>query len=127
MEDTLQITLDKLPQLLALLGGTADAAPDLNPLLGSYVIVRSRDSGVHAGTLAYHRDRHVRLTDARRLWYWVAAKEHTLSAVSLHGLKSDSKIASAVESIDVLDACEIIPCTDTAKASIQGAKSHEPR
>jgi hypothetical protein len=120
----MQIDITKLPELLALLG--ASAPSPASPLIGKHVIVRSRDSGVHAGTLTAVNGRHVSLTNARRLWYWVAAKEHTLSAVALHGLKSGSKLASPVAQVDVLDACEITPTTTTAQASIDGMKSHEP-
>lgn len=127
----MKIDIDKIPELLALLGATCDkstsepAAP--HDLAGLYVIVRSRDSGVHAGILVSVTGRTVVLNNSRRLWYWVAAKEHTLSAVSLHGLGDGCKIASAVERIDVLDACEIIPCTTKSRASIEGYKSHDPR
>ena len=121
----MQIDITKLPELLALLGGTSTPSP-ASPLIGKHVIVRSRDSGVHAGTLTSINGRHVSLTNARRLWYWVAAKEHTLSAVALHGLKDGSKIASSVSHVEILDACEITPTTATAQASIEGTKSHDP-
>ena len=121
----MKIDIAKLPELLALLGGTEAQSP-APPLIGKHVIVRSRDSGVHAGYLTAVSGRHVSLTNSRRLWYWVAAKEHTLSAVALHGLKDTSKIASAVGTIEILDACEITPTTDIARASIEGTKSHEP-
>lgn len=121
----MQIDLNKLPQLLALLGGCETQSP-ASHLVGKHVIVRSHDSGVHAGVLECINGRHVSLTDARRLWYWKAAKEHTLSAVALHGLGSGSKIASAVERIEILDACEVTPTTGTAQDSIEGYASHAP-
>ena len=126
----MKIDIDKIPALLALLGATDKGDVKANAphdLAGSYVIVRSRDSGVHAGTLVGVDGRTVVLESARRLWYWVAAKEHTLSAVSLHGLGDGCKIASQVERIDVLDACEIIPATSAARTSIEGYRSHDPR
>lgn len=126
----MKIDIDKIPALLALLGGSDQPevkASSAHDLAGSYVIVRSRDSGVHAGTLVSVDGRTVALEASRRLWYWVAAKEHTLSAVSLHGLGDGCKIASEVERIDVLDACEIIPATSDARTSIEGYKSHDPR
>ncbi|MGB1214939.1 MAG: DUF6948 domain-containing protein [Pikeienuella sp.] len=109
------------------LEATTVSDTDTSPLVGKYVIVRSRDSGVHAGFLARHQGCHISLTDSRRLWYWKAAKEHTLSAVSLFGLSGGSKISSAVGRIEILDACEIIPCTPTSQDSIQGITSHDPR
>lgn len=125
-EEIMQIDIDKIPALLALLGEKAPPSSPASRLIGRYVIVRSRDSGVHAGVLSSINGRHVSLTDSRRLWYWQAAKEHTLSAVSLHGLASGSKIASAVSQIEILDACEIIPATEAACDSIKGMKSHVP-
>ena len=126
----MKIDIDKIPALLALLGAgdQAEVKPATShDLTGSYVIVRSRDSGVHAGTLMSVDGRTVVLEDSRRLWYWVAAKEHTLSAVSLHGLGDGCKIASQVERIDVLDAFEIILAISAARTSIEGYKSHDPR
>lgn len=122
----MKIEIAKIPELIALLNGDAPSASPASPLVGSHVIVRSRDSGVHAGTLVAIAGRHVSLNNARRLWYWKAAKEHTLSAVALHGLGSGSKIASAVSRIEILDACEITPTTAGAQAGIEGYASHAP-
>lgn len=126
----MQIDLNKLTALAEILGGGASPAPTIHPadqLIGQFVIVRSRDSGVHAGTLASIQDRTVRLTGSRRLWYWKAAKGHTLSGVALHGLDaSASKIAGELREIAILDACEIIPTTAAAGKSILGAAEYEP-
>ena len=125
------MSIEKLTKILELL---RDDAPAPNPadhpasqMIGQFVIVRSRDSGVHAGTLASVRDRTVCLTGARRLWYWKAAKGHTLSGVALHGLDvASSKIAGELGEVVVLDACEIIPTTATAGQSILGAAEYDP-
>lgn len=126
----MQIDLNKLTALAEILGGGASPAPTCRPvdqLIGLFVIVRSRDSGVHAGTLMSAQDRTVRLTGSRRLWYWKAAKGHTLSGVALHGLNtSASKIAGEVAEIVILDACEIIPTTAAAGQSILGAPEYAP-
>ena len=95
-------------------------------LLGQYVIVRSGQSGVHAGFLTQRHNRLVVLKESRRLWYWEAKKEHTLSAVALHGLGDGSKIAAALPMIEILDACEIILVSGDAMRSIQGFASYEP-
>ena len=129
------MNIDEMQALLTLINGGSPAQNKppadehheaVSALIGKYVIVRSRDSGVHAGTLVSRSGRTVVLIGSRRLWYWVAAKEHTLSAVSLHGLGDGSKISSAVETIEILDACEIIQATVTAQASIEGYTSHDP-
>ena len=96
-------------------------------LIGQFVIIRSRDSGVHAGTLVSCIDRTVCLIGARRLWYWKAAKGHTLSGVALYGLDATkSTIAGEVGEICILDACEILPTTAAAGQSILGAPEYDP-
>lgn len=126
----MQIDIDKLAKLAEILGGDVGAAPTTHPadhLIGQFVIVRSRDSGVHAGTLVSAQDRSVRLSASRRLWYWKAAKGHTLSGVALHGVDdSKSKIAGELREIVILDACEIIPTNAAAGQSILGAPEHDP-
>lgn len=95
-------------------------------LIGRHVIIRARDAGVHAGILAAHQGREVRLTGSRRLWYWKCAKGHTLTGVALNGLAKGSKIAGTLPDLTILDACEIIATTDEAQASIEGFATHEP-
>lgn len=105
------------------------AAPGLtDDLIGRHVIIRSNYAGVHAGILtAAGPGGKVRLSASRRLWYWWAAQGHTLTGVALHGLKAEkSKIAGALPDIVILDACEIIPTTAQAQASIEGAPTYEP-
>lgn len=118
------LTIGQAKELAKQFGG-AESEP-ASELIGTYVIVRSRDSGVHAGYLKSRHGRVAVLRGSRRLWFWVAAKEHTLSAVALYGLGEKSKIASEVSVIEILDACEIITVSDAARVSIQGVKSHVP-
>lgn len=94
-------------------------------LLNKYVIVRCRDAGVWAGYLTSRDGRCCVLKDARRLWLWQAADEHTLSGVVRHGLKTDeSKLSGPVEIVELLEACEVIPVTDKGKASILAQPIH---
>ena len=96
-------------------------------LIGRHVIIRATGAGVHAGILAAHDGKMVRLTNSRRLWYWHAAKGHSLTGVALHGLKAPkSKIAGTVADQVILDACEIIVTTPEAQASIEKVPAHEP-
>lgn len=125
------MNIEKLTTLLELLRDDAPAPNQVDhpasQMIGQFVIVRSRDSGVHAGTLVSVRDRTIRLTGSRRLWYWKAAKGHTLSGVALHGVDAkSSKIAGELGEIVVLDACEIIPTTAAAGQSILGAPEYDP-
>ncbi len=105
---------------------TAAAPPGIaGHLIGRHVIIRATGAGVHAGILAAHDGgQTVRLTNARRLWRWSAAKGHTLSGVALHGLRDGAtkgwtKIAAPVADQVILDACEIIATTPAAQTSIE--------
>lgn len=83
-------------------------------LKGEYVIIRSRDSGCHFGVLDSVNGRHVVLNKSRRMYRWWSAKEMTLTAVAKFGLntsKSELRIQSEIDGQEILDACEILPCT----------------
>lgn len=87
---------------------------------GDYVVVRARDAGVHAGEYVSHTGREVLLRNSRRLWRWSAVESISLSAVATFGIKHDgSRIAPVVASLAILDACEIIHCTEVARTSIR--------
>lgn len=93
--------------------------------LGSYVIVRSSQSGCWGGTLKSIDGDKVELTDARRLWRWWAAKGVSLSGVATHGLHpgkaSECRIAPAVSTALIIGVCEVLSTTADARASITGA------
>ena len=82
------------------------------------VIIRGDRSGVEFGTLAQN-GREVTLRNARRLWYWDGAA--TLSQLAKYGTSNPAscKFTVTVDSITILDAIEIIPCTDKAIKSIE--------
>ena len=90
--------------------------------IGKKVIVRGDHSGVEFGTLVAHKGSEVTLHNARRIWYWDGAA--TLSQLAKDGtaIPSNCKFTVYVESITILDAIEIIPCTDKAIKSIEGVK-----
>ena len=89
----------------------------------SYVIVRTYSAGVHAGELIGRDGREVELRNARRLWYWrTADRGISLSDVAVGGINAEkSKICVPVSSIILTEAIEIIPASDVARASIEGA------
>ena len=86
------------------------------------VIVRGDRSGVSFGTLVEKHGREVTLENCRRLWYWDGAA--SISQLAVDGTKrpSECKFTVSVNSIIILDAIEIIPCTEDAISSIEGAK-----
>ena len=97
------------------------------PHIGKPCIIRCYASGVHFGTLVAQDGRQVELTDARRLWRWFAKDGISLSEVSQNGIVAEkSRIAQVVPSITILDALEIIPCSEAAAASIVGAEVARP-
>lgn len=90
-----------------------------------YVIVRCSAAGVHAGYLVSHSGQEVKLRESRRLWYWRVpmGAPAFLSGVATHGITAESKVGCPV-TITVLDACEIIECTDAAQCSIEAVPTH---
>ena len=84
------------------------------------VIVRGDRSGVFFGTLVKREGREVELKDCRRLWYWDGAASISQLAVDGTVRPNNCKFTVPVGQIEILDAIEIIPCTDKAIASIEG-------
>lgn len=119
------LTLGQFKELARLLDLTGKAGP-VSDKIGKYVIVRCRDAGVHAGILVSSSGRSCSLKQSRRLWYWKPANGAAfLSGVATHGLDPSSKVGEPV-AIDLTENCEIIECTNVARASISGAKNHVP-
>ena len=86
------------------------------------VIVRGDRSGVFFGTLVEKNGSEVELKDCRRLWYWNGAA--TISQLAVDGTQrpNECKFTVSVNNIIILDAIEIIPCTEDAISSIEGVK-----
>ena len=92
---------------------------------GQYVIVRSVNAGVFAGTLANggqigdgtdHST--VTLTDARRLWYWDGAASLSQLAVDGTSKPSTCKFPVEVPVAEIIGVCELLAVTDKARQSI---------
>jgi len=93
------------------------------PTSDGRVIIRSKDSGVHFGTLVSRSGDEVQLSDARRIWYWDGAA--TLSELALKGTSAPKtcKFPAAIPSITILGVCEVIQCTAEAAKSIDEVKA----
>jgi hypothetical protein len=89
---------------------------------GDYVIVRTYSAGVFAGNLKSREGKEVVLNNARRLWYWEGAA--SLSQLALEGVKKPDKCKFPAEMpvVTLMEAIEIIPCTQAAIDSIKGVK-----
>lgn len=83
-----------------------------------YVIVRTYSAGVFAGFLKGRKGQEVILTKARRLWYWDGAA--SLSQLATDGVSKpqNCKFPVEVAEVELLQAIEIIPCTQKAQDSI---------
>nr|DAM47485.1 MAG TPA: hypothetical protein [Bacteriophage sp.] len=83
------------------------------------VIVRGDRSGVFFGTLMERTGNEVKLANCRRIWYWDGAA--SISQLAVDGTKrpENCKFTVSVPEIEILDALEIIPCSEKAIASIE--------
>ena len=90
--------------------------------IGKKVIVRGNYSGVEFGTLVAQEGQEVTLKNARRIWYWEGAA--SLSQLAMEGTAKpqECKFTVYVDSITILDAVEVIPCTEKAIKSIEEVK-----
>ena len=84
-----------------------------------YVIVRTYSAGVFAGYLVSRKGQEVVMTEARRLWYWQGAA--SLSQLAMEGVTDPNacKFPVALPSVELMQAIEIIPVTEKAKACIE--------
>lgn len=87
-----------------------------------YVICRTYSAGVFAGYLEKREGQEVVLRQARRLWYWDGAA--SLSQLAMEGVSKpeNCKFPCEVDKVELLQAIEILDCTDTAKKSIANVK-----
>jgi len=84
-----------------------------------YVIVRTYSAGVFAGYLSNKKDQNVKMTKARRLWYWSGAA--TLSQLAMEGVSrpNECKFPCEVDNIELDQVIEVIDCTEKAQKSIK--------
>ena len=99
-----------------------------NKMLNTKVIIRSRSSGVHYGTLLAWSGDEVYLKDSRRLWRWsTGGTGISLSEIAIAGIdQKNSKVTAVLPELVVLGICEIIPAHGMAIATIEGADTYKP-
>lgn len=85
-------------------------------------IVRCDRAGVFYGEIEGRQGQEVKMRNARCLWYWEGAA--TLLQLAAEGVKypKQCKFTMTVDSLVVLDAIEIIPCTAEAIENIEGVE-----
>ena len=86
---------------------------------GQKYIIRCEYSGVFYGQIAKREDREVTIRNARQLWYWDGA--NSLMQMANEGVRTpkNCKFTVTVAELLVLDAIEILPCTEAAAANIE--------
>lgn len=94
----------------------------MEKFIGKKVIVRGDRSGVFFGTLVEHKGREVILSSCRRLWYWDGAA--SIHQLAVDGVTSPDgcKFTMTVSEIGILDAIEILPCSEKAIEVIEKVK-----
>lgn len=94
----------------------------MEKMMNKKVLVRGDRSGVFFGTLVAKDGKEVKLEKCRRLWYWDGAASISQLATEGTTNASECKFTVTVDNIVILDAIEIILCTDKAIRSIEGVK-----
>jgi hypothetical protein len=120
-----EMKVKELMQLIQMLQGNKPDHGSWEIKGGIYVIVRTYSAGVFAGNWHSQRSLEVNLQNARRLWKWSGAA--SLSQLAVDGVKNpgDCMFPCEVPSIYLLQAIEIIPCSEKAKESIKSVKNWE--
>ena len=89
-------------------------------MIGHFVIVRSRNEGINAGTVVFADQSGVELMNCRRIYYH-RPKDTSLSwyeGVATSGLDSRSKTSGTVPSKIIIEDYSMTECTPEAETSI---------
>lgn len=127
-----EISLGELKELRNLFTNSAtisDSGDNLfNRYIGKFVICRSRNEGVNAGTVVALDDTGVILKDARRLFYHKPINKNVswYEGVAKTGISSDSKVGTPVEKL-IIEDYSLTVCTKEAEESIKNTKDHAQR
>ena len=119
--DINSLTIGQAKELASLFGASQPQQSSLNGMIGKKCIVRTYSAGVWFGEIAEKSGNEVIVKNARCMWRWWVAEGISLSAVALHGIIHDkSNIVAPVPAV-WLEAIELIPASDKAVSSIEGA------
>lgn len=85
-------------------------------------IVRCDRAGVFVGKIKERNGSEVTMTEVRKLWKWDGAC--AVEQLAQDGTKAPGSccFTVTVPEMTVLEAIQIIPCTDAASASLRGVK-----
>ena len=93
-------------------------------MIGKFVIVRTRNEGINAGTVVIADETGVELRNCRRIYYH-RPKDTSLSwyeGVAVSGLASASKVSGTVESKVIIEDYSMTLCCIEAEKSIMEMK-----
>ena len=87
-------------------------------MIGKICLVRTYSAGVFLGKIVERDGKEVRLTNARRIWFWDGAA--SLSQLANNGTSKPNKckFPASVAEVLLTEVIEIIPATEAAIASI---------
>lgn len=117
MKQPSTIKIDDIEYIRADSVESYEKAQDLEGM--EYKIVRTRSAGVFAGYIEDEDGQEVIMVNARRLWYWSGAA--SLSQLAEDGVSKpiECKFPKEVRRIKLLEAIEILDCTEKARKSIK--------
>lgn len=86
-------------------------------------IVRCSRAGVFYGEIVSRNGQEVEMANVRQIWYWDGAA--ALMQLATEGTKKprNCKFTVEIDSLLVLEAIEIIPCTEQAIKSIESVEA----
>lgn len=87
-----------------------------------YCIVRTYSAGVFAGFVESRNGQEVVVRQARRIWHWEGAASLSELAVNGTSKPDKCKFPITVDKVELLQAIEIITCTEESKKSIESVK-----
>ena len=84
-----------------------------------YYIVRCDRAGVFFGRITDRRGNEVDMADVRKVWYWSGAA--AVEQLAVDGVKNPEacRITVEVPQMTVMEAIQIIPCTDEATENLR--------
>ena len=85
-------------------------------------IVRCDRAGVFYGEIVSRNGQEVEMKDVRNIWYWDGAAIVMQLAAEGFSKQNTCKFSVPVESLVLLEAIQIIPCTDKAVESLDAVK-----
>ena len=86
-------------------------------MIGKVCMVRTYSAGVFLGKLEERNGKEVRLTNARRMYYWDGAASLSQLATMGTSKPKTCKFPAPVAEVLLTEAIEIIPATEAATAT----------